>query len=63
MKWKEPAVSRMLLVTIKRRANTFFMKSLFEAATRQELANRINSLREQSNKKWGKMNVFQMLKH
>jgi hypothetical protein len=39
------------------------MKSVFEASTRQELANRINSLREQSNKKWGKMNVFQMLKH
>src|SRR5574342_707075 len=39
------------------------MKSVFEASTRQELANRNNSLREQSNKKWGKMNVFQMLKH
>ncbi len=25
MKWKEPAVNRMLLVMIKRRANTFFM--------------------------------------
>ena len=39
------------------------MKSVFESSTRQELANRINSLHEQSNKKWGKMNVFQMLKH
>ena len=25
MKWKEPAVNRMLLGMIKRRANTFFM--------------------------------------
>jgi len=42
---------------------TVYMKSVFEASTRQELTNRINSLHEQSARKWGKMNVFQMLKH
>ena len=39
------------------------MKSVFEASTREELKKRINSLNEQSNAQWGKMDVFQMLKH
>jgi hypothetical protein len=39
------------------------MKSVFDAPTREELIKRINSLNQQSNAQWGKMNVFQMLKH
>ena len=39
------------------------MKSLFEPATRTELVTRINSLTPQNNAQWGKMNVYQMLKH
>ncbi len=39
------------------------MKSIFDASTRQELENRINSLTEQNSAHWGKMNVYQMLKH
>jgi hypothetical protein len=39
------------------------MKSVYDASTREELVTRINSLTQQSNAKWGKMNVFQMLKH
>jgi hypothetical protein len=39
------------------------MKSVFDASTREELVNRIKSLSQQSNSQWGKMNVFQMLKH
>ena len=39
------------------------MKSVFEASTRQELTNRINSLHELSNRQWGKMNISQMLRH
>jgi Protein of unknown function (DUF1569) len=39
------------------------MKSVFDASTREELVRRINSLNQQSNARWGKMNAFQMLKH
>jgi hypothetical protein len=39
------------------------MKSIFDAKTRDELGDRINSLSENSAPKWGKMNVSQMMKH
>jgi hypothetical protein len=39
------------------------MKSVFDALTREELVSRINSLSQQNNARWGKMNVFQMGKH
>jgi len=39
------------------------MKSVFDKATREELISRINSLSENSTARWGKMNVYQMLKH
>ena len=39
------------------------MKSVFDKATRDELINRINSLNENSTTQWGKMNIYQMLKH
>lgn len=39
------------------------MKSIFDAATRNELAGRINAVTAQNTAQWGKMNVAQMLKH
>ena len=39
------------------------MKSIFDPLTREELATRIHSLTPQHNAQWGKMDVFQMLKH
>lgn len=39
------------------------MKSLFDTSVREELAQRINSLTPESKALWGKMNVFQMLRH
>jgi hypothetical protein len=39
------------------------MKSIFDALTRNELISRINSLDENSKAQWGKMNVYQMVKH
>ncbi len=39
------------------------MKSVFDPATREELANRINEVGQHSKAQWGKMNAFQMLKH
>ena len=39
------------------------MKSVFDKTTRDELIVRINSLNENSSRQWGKMNVYQMLKH
>jgi hypothetical protein len=39
------------------------MKTVFEPTTRQELINRINSLSPQNTAQWGKMDVFQMVKH
>ena len=39
------------------------MKSIFDKTTRDQLINRINALNENSTAQWGKMNVYQMLKH
>lgn len=39
------------------------MKTVFDNSTREELFARINSLKENCNPQWGKMNVYQMLKH
>lgn len=39
------------------------MKSIFDRVFMAELANRINTLNENSTAQWGKMNVYQMAKH
>jgi hypothetical protein len=39
------------------------MKTIFDKTTRDELTNRIISLNEKNTAQWGKMNIFQMLKH
>ncbi|MBO9699073.1 MAG: DinB family protein [Sporocytophaga sp.] len=39
------------------------MKTVFEKSTRDELIQRINSLSQDSKANWGKMNIYQMLKH
>jgi hypothetical protein len=39
------------------------MKTIFDKATRDGLINRINTVDENSIAQWGKMNVYQMLKH
>lgn len=39
------------------------MKSVFDNSVREELISRINLLDENSIAKWGKMNVYQMIKH
>jgi hypothetical protein len=39
------------------------MNSVFDKATRDELISRINTLNENSTAQWGKMNIYQMLKH
>ncbi len=39
------------------------MKSIFNKVTRVELIARISSLNENSLRLWGKMNLYQMLKH
>jgi hypothetical protein len=39
------------------------MKTVFDENTRAELISRVNLLKENSVAAWGKMNVFQMLKH
>ena len=39
------------------------MKSIFDKTKRDELIARINTLSDSSIAKWGKMNVYQMLKH
>jgi uncharacterized protein DUF1569 len=39
------------------------MKTLFDKATRDELIARINLLNENSKAQWGKMNIYQMLRH
>jgi hypothetical protein len=39
------------------------MKTIFDKTTRDELITRINTLNENNTAQWGKMNVYQMLKH
>lgn len=39
------------------------MKTVFESQVREELIRRINSLNVDHKAQWGKMNLFQMLKH
>jgi hypothetical protein len=39
------------------------MKTIFDIETRVELISRINSLNKDSAGQWGKMNVYQMIKH
>ena len=39
------------------------VKSLFEEEVKQEIIGRINMLRPASQRKWGKMDVAQMLAH
>lgn len=46
-----------------KRNEPFSMKSVLDASTREELIRRIDSLNESSVAQWGKMNVYQMLKH
>jgi hypothetical protein len=39
------------------------MKTIFDKTVQAELIDRINKLNEKSNARWGKMNIYQMLKH
>lgn len=39
------------------------MKTLFDSTTRTELVARINKLNENSRPQWGKMTVYQMIRH
>lgn len=39
------------------------MKTVFDEKTRDELTNRINTLNENSTAQWGRMSIYQMVKH
>jgi hypothetical protein len=39
------------------------MKTIFDETTRAELISRINKLSEESAAQWGRMNIYQMVKH
>jgi len=39
------------------------MKTIFDKSTRDELIKRINTLNENSMAQWGRMNIYQVLKH
>ena len=39
------------------------MKTIFDEVTRNELIDRIKKMDENSTAQWGKMNIYQMLKH
>lgn len=39
------------------------MKTVFDQATRDQLISRINMLSEVSTAQWGRMNIYQMVKH
>ncbi|HEY5824545.1 MAG TPA: DinB family protein [Cyclobacteriaceae bacterium] len=39
------------------------MKTIFDKSTREELIDRINTLDENSKAQWGKMTIYQMVKH
>lgn len=50
-------------LTIKKTINTIQMKSIFNPENNQEIIDRFIQLTPNSQAKWGKMTVFQMLKH
>lgn len=39
------------------------MKTIFDKSAREELITRINTLQENSVPEWGRMNIYQMVKH
>ena len=39
------------------------MKTIFDKPTREEIINRVSALNQNSTPQWGKMTVYQMLKH
>lgn len=39
------------------------MKTIFDKETMKELTERVYSLQEKDQARWGKMNLYQMLKH
>ena len=39
------------------------MKTIFDQTTKNELIGRINMLSEESRAQWGRMNIYQMVKH
>lgn len=39
------------------------MKTIFDTTTREDLIARIAAVNENSKAQWGKMNIYQMLKH
>src|ERR1700761_4903954 len=39
------------------------MKTIFDQTTRDELISRINMLNDESKAQWGRMNIYQMVKH
>ena len=39
------------------------MKTIFDQSTRDHLISRINKLSEESTAQWGRMNIYQMVKH
>ncbi|MES1224847.1 MAG: hypothetical protein ABUT20_55675, partial [Bacteroidota bacterium] len=39
------------------------MKTIFDRSTQEEIIQRISTLNESSKAQWGKMNVYQMIKH
>jgi len=39
------------------------MKTIFDKTTRDQLISRINMLSEKSTAQWGRMNIYQMVKH
>ena len=50
-------------LSISQLFNRQIMKDIFDAQTREEIINRIQSLTEQNPPHWGRMNVHQMIKH
>ncbi|SIN68743.1 Protein of unknown function [Chitinophaga niabensis] len=48
---------------LRNRQYLWYMKTIFDKATRDDLINRIIALDENSTAQWGKMNLHQMLRH
>jgi hypothetical protein len=58
-----PGKARLDIRNNNRKKLNKIMKSVFDKPSREELIGRINSLNENSQPQWGKMNVYQMIKH
>ncbi|MDB5119840.1 MAG: hypothetical protein JWN56_1058 [Sphingobacteriales bacterium] len=60
---KPARTPKLFFTNFNNRTEVISMKTIFDSISREELIARINALSENNTAQWGKMNLYQMLKH